>query len=272
MSIKNSSNVKLSSLFHVKRDDSGKRPEAPTGKCDIVMIGDRSGSMAQMGSGPVEGLIDFVQTQFKNVKAGSSIHMELVTFNDEQTIVFSKQLKQENKNIFGQIRENMRPRGFTMLYDTVVDALKRQEERLQKTQMTKLEMKLGHKISKIFVLVTDGEDNSSSRYTQQDVKEQIQQYQQEGGHAYFIAAEQDAIRSGARLGFKRDCSLQMSSSYQHSIEAFKAVTQVAQNVMSSKKTHFTPVQRQSSCSVEDSYKYDSSSSVPIFGKMTTPFC
>ena len=153
MSIKNSSNVKLSSLFHVKRDDSGKRPEAPTGKCDIVMIGDRSGSMAQMGSGPVEGLIDFVQTQFNNVKAGSSIHMELVTFNEEQTIVFSKQLKQENKDIFGQIRRNMRPRGFTMLYDTVVDALKRQEERLQKTKMTKLEKSLDTKFLKSLYLL-----------------------------------------------------------------------------------------------------------------------
>ena len=128
----------------------------------------------------------------------------------------------------------MKPRGLTKIYDTcclVLDDLIKNEEK-NKNKM------------KLFVLITDGEDNSSIFYDFKDLKQRVSNFKkQKNTNAIFIGANIDAIKTGNKFGFDKDTSLQMGSDPISAKCAMKCLSSVSTRSIDNKKIKFNTIQR-----------------------------
>ncbi|NLZ14312.1 MAG: VWA domain-containing protein [Thermotogaceae bacterium] len=88
--------------------------------------------------------------------------------------------------------------GSTALLDAIGDTVYRIENR----QMNNVENRRADKV--MFVIITDGEENSSREYSAQDIRQIIENRKQRGGWEFiFLGANIDAIGTAARLGIDR---------------------------------------------------------------------
>lgn len=204
----------------------------------IVIILDRSGSMATVRENTVKGFNDFISKQ-KEVKGDASV--KLVQFDDKYDVVFDKPL-QDTPEL---TQDTFVPRGGTALLDaqgrTIVE-LGRELEALSESERP-------NKV--IIVTLTDGHENSSTDYTREKVK-QLTEHQRTtyGWEFVFLGANQDAIRTAAGLGILRQSALTYSTA--DPIAYASAMNAMSANIASSrslgKAINFTEEERNSSLS------------------------
>lgn len=157
---------------------------------EIVFILDKSGSMSGLEKDTIGGFNSFINRQKEeNVEAFVSV----VLFSDNSEVAYDRVplAKIEPMN-----DKQYRVGGCTALLDSVGDAINhiknihkyaRKEDVPEKT---------------IFVITTDGEENSSERYSQKDIKKLISKHQEEGWEFLFLGANIDAVSEGSKLGIK----------------------------------------------------------------------
>lgn len=157
---------------------------------EIVFILDKSGSMSGLEKDTIGGFNSFINRQKEeNVEAFVSV----VLFSDNSEVTYDRVplVKIEPMN-----DKQYQVGGCTALLDAVGDAINhiknihkyaRKEDVPEKT---------------IFVITTDGEENSSERYSQKDIKKLISKYQEEGWEFLFLGANIDAVSEGSKLGIK----------------------------------------------------------------------
>lgn len=83
--------------------------------------------------------------------------------------------------------QNYRPRGNTPLYDAIAHAILETE----KVEAEKY----------LLVILTDGQENSSTEYTLASIKQLIERKQGEGWTIVYLGANQDAWKVGGAMGF-----------------------------------------------------------------------
>jgi hypothetical protein len=153
---------------------------------DITMVIDRSGSMESIRSDAEGGINTFVQAQ--RAEAGETL-LTLVQFDTEYEFVH------KGKPI-GQVpRFKLEPRGSTALLDAVGRAIRETGTRLAAMEESQRPGLV------VFVIVTDGQENSSREFTRSKIREMIV-HQQSVYHWQFtfLAADQDAFAEGGSLG------------------------------------------------------------------------
>lgn len=160
----------------------------------ILAIVDRSGSMA-WGMAHVEmanALNEFFKEQ-ANVEGKCLV--DYVQFDNVYEKVFSDTPVVEAKAV-------IKPRGGTALVDAIGQGTKELGDKLA-------EMKEVHRPGKVLVVVvTDGAENSSHKFTANAVKKLITKQQDEYDWDYvFLGANIDAVSTGALYGFKADKSM-----------------------------------------------------------------
>ena len=126
----------------------------------IKLVIDRSGSMISMGNEAINGVIDFLDKEKKNSKGKYNVDIEITSFDDKNETLYEGNLNLVDKKIIEHIKNGMKPRGFTKIYDTCCSVLNNLKTKKEENR---------NKI-KLFVLVTDGEDNSSIFYNLKDLK------------------------------------------------------------------------------------------------------
>ena len=120
--------------------NSGKyikgRPECPSQYINAVFVGDRSGSMYSMGSVPQEGAVQFMNKYkelAKKYEDALQIIVTIYTFDDEVEIPFSGNalwLVSSEQMYSEKVYSSMIPRGSTKLFDTAIQAIKKQQKDL----------------------------------------------------------------------------------------------------------------------------------------------
>lgn len=253
-----STNITLSSLAHVKRNGDNDRP-APPSYIDVAFVGDRSGSMCSMGQSAKKGTRAFLEDQVQMAKSGSSIHAEINTFDDKATTVYSDVVAKITEKDLDEVELAMEPRGCTRLYDSILEAITRQKERIRQKEasLSRAERNLGVSVLAYLAVMTDGHDNASI-HTKQDVNDAISQFRKIGGVATFLAAEQDAVEVGGDMGFAKNTCLQMSSNPQHAAAALRSVSYSLKRYTTSGSTRdaeFSQMERQTSCDPHDAILY-----------------
>ena len=256
----------LSCLKHVKRGDSTSRP-APPIHIDVTFVGDRSGSMYTMGESAKKGTRGFLEEQQKIAAAGSTVHAEVTTFDNEATTVYNDDVKNLTTTDLARVEEEMEPRGSTRLYDTILEALSRQRERIaqREASLPTIQRKLGVKVLAYLAVMTDGADNVSMA-RQGHVRSAVQKFRKNGGVASFLAAEQSATHVGGNMGFSKSNCLQMSSNPVHSAAALRSVSNSLKRFVSSgnaEASGFLKMERQSSCNPNDNYNHTASTPPPL---------
>ena len=159
--------------------------------CHISIVLDRSGSMGSIARDTIGGLNTFIEEQ-KKVSGEATLSLmqfdnafeTIFTFKDIQTIDIYKDYL-------------FMPRGMTALYDAIGKSIADTGEALGKMEENNRPSKV------IFVIVTDGEENSSKEYSQQAVQDMIKHQSEVYSWEFvFLGANIDAVSTGTSLGIK----------------------------------------------------------------------
>tara|TARA_B110000881_G_C18532475_1_gene493892 strand:+ start:754 stop:1347 length:594 start_codon:yes stop_codon:yes gene_type:complete len=174
---------------------------------DITIILDCSGSMDLIKSSTIEGFNTFLRA---HQAEGTNVRITLVKFNHEYTLAFEE--KKIKKKYFLN-EANFVPNGTTALLDAIGSTIKSVDSRIEKHAV---------KPGVIIAIITDGHENSSRFYTQNDIKKTIKKRSDKNNWNFmYLGANQDAIFEGNRLG--------ISSDYSHNFKASKVGVERAFN-------------------------------------------
>lgn len=163
------------------------------GDTEIVYILDRSGSMSGLEADTVGGFNSMIKKQINTEKRAL---VSVVLFNDKTKVLYDRVPIYE----VGHMRKgDYTVYGSTALLDAVGGAIHhignvhkyaREEDVPEKT---------------IFVIMTDGMENASRRYSYEQVQRMIKRQQRKYGWEFiFIGANIDAYAEANRFGIRKD--------------------------------------------------------------------
>lgn len=165
-------------------------------KTEIVFILDRSGSMSGLETDTIGGYNSMLEKQ--QAEAGEAI-VTTVLFDNEYEIIHDRSNIEEIKPL---TEKEYFVRGSTALLDAVGMTI---NKIVSATRNTKKEFQ-ANKV--IFVIITDGMENSSSEYTYKKVKAMIdKQKEQYKWEFVFLGANIDAIDTASKFGINDDMSV-----------------------------------------------------------------
>lgn len=181
-----------------------------TGKSEVIIVLDRSGSMESIKNDMEGGLKTFIEKQ--KLDPGECF-VSLYQFDTEYETVF------ENKNIQDVESIKIFPRGSTALFDAIGKATNSVGERLSKTSDE------DRPETVIFVAITDGQENSSKEFKSPQIKDMVSHQTDKYNWKYlFMGANQDAILNGQNIGVVHGSSLNYGTSSQAISGAFFALS------------------------------------------------
>ena len=155
---------------------------------DIIVVLDESGSMDVMKQEPVQAMNNLIKKQKENHE---DCKFSLYTFNN----TVNEKYKDVNLSDIKEYKDYS-PDGMTALYDCIGHAIDDK-------------MKTDRKTDVILVIITDGQDNSSHKYTCKQIKNKIKSQENDyNWKVMFLAANQDAFTSGESIGVQRGNSSQ----------------------------------------------------------------
>ena len=163
------------------------------GLTEIVFILDKSGSMSGLEADTIGGYNSFLK---KQKKVEGEAYVSTVLFSDYSKVIHDRVpiAKVEPLN-----EEQYSVDGCTALLDAIGGAIHhignvhkyaREEDRPEKT---------------VFVITTDGQENSSHEYSYAKIKKLIEKQQEKYGWEFiFLGANMDAIGEAGKLGIRAD--------------------------------------------------------------------
>ncbi|MDZ4851487.1 MAG: vWA domain-containing protein [Pirellulaceae bacterium] len=157
---------------------------------DITLVVDRSGSMQSIRDDAEGGVNAFIEDQ---AKEPGEAFLTLVQFDTEYEFL--------HKGVpISQVSKfSLVPRGSTALLDAVGRAINETGERLAKMNEPNRPGLV------IFVVMTDGEENSSQEFTKAQIKKMVEHQQDAyGWHFTFLGADQDAFAEAGAMGIDAD--------------------------------------------------------------------
>ena len=156
---------------------------------EIVFILDRSGSMAGLEADTIGGYNSLIK---KQKGENGEAYVSTILFDDKQEVLHDRVNLNDIKPM---TREEYYVRGCTALLDAVGGAIRhignvhkyaRIEDRPEKT---------------LFIITTDGMENSSHHYTYENVRMMIKKQKEKYGWEFlFLGANIDAIKEAGRFG------------------------------------------------------------------------
>lgn len=161
------------------------------GLTELVMILDRSGSMGGLESDTIGGFNSMIEKQKK--EEGDAL-VSAVLFDNMQEVLYDRM---EIGKVEPMDENQYYVRGCTALLDAVGGAIHhignvhkyaREEDVPEKT---------------IFIIITDGLENASRRYTYDKVKQMIERQKERYNWEFlFLGANIDAVKEAGRFGIK----------------------------------------------------------------------
>lgn len=157
---------------------------------DLVFILDRSGSMYGLESDTIGG---FNSVLDKNREQDGECYVSTVLFDDKMLVLHDRVNIQRVRPM---TRTDYFLGGCTALLDAVGGAIRHHD-------MIQRYLPADHKSKQvIFVIITDGLENASTKYTYDQVKEMIQGHESSGWEFMFLGANIDAAAEAGRMGIK----------------------------------------------------------------------
>ena len=164
--------------------------EKTNGQTELVFILDRSGSMAGLESDTIGGFNGML-TQHRS--EGGDVLVSTVLFDHENEVIHDRV---RIADVPALTSKEYYTRGCTALLDAMGDAIHhiknvhkyaRPEDRPART---------------MFIITTDGMENSSTRYTADQVRAMVKQQEEAGWAFVFLGANIDAVEVAGGLGIR----------------------------------------------------------------------
>jgi hypothetical protein len=160
---------------------------APTKAAEIAVILDRSGSMEAVATDAIGGFNAFLDSQRREP---GEARMTLILFDDRYQVPIKSQPLAEVPLL---TRQTFVPRGSTALLDAIGRTLKKMTESFAARPAAERPATI------IVAILTDGEENASREFSLAHISDLIAEKRAQGWEFIFLAANQDAIASAARL-------------------------------------------------------------------------
>jgi len=184
---------------------------------EIVCVIDRSGSMQPLQADAIGGFNTFLAEQ---QRLTGDARLTLVLFDHEYQVVHDGIGVGEARPLD---RSTYVPRGQTALLDAIGRAIMTVDARLRPTNSTPV----------IVCILTDGEENASVEYRQEQVSELIRRHRAEQGWQFvFLSAREDAFKTAASLSIDPKHSASFASSSAGIAGAYKSVTTMVKSFRS----------------------------------------
>lgn len=165
-------------------------------KTDIIMLLDRSGSMFTCLNDVEGGFNSFIEEQ--KMEKGETF-VTLAQFDDNYEIVYEDLPINDVKPL------NLSPRGSTALLDAIGKTIT--------SSKNKIKSKSYNPDIVLFVIITDGHENSSIEYKKDTIKSLISQCEKDLGWKFvYIGANQDAFSEAKSMGVGASGVLSYNSS------------------------------------------------------------
>ncbi len=197
----------------------------------LLFIIDRSGSMSGIRDDMVGGLTTLLEDQ---KKLPGFLTVDIVQFDNVIEQVCEMASPED-------VTITLDPRGGTALHDAIgfgVNGFAQRVAALPEHAKPK-----GIQV----VVVTDGEENSSTEYTAAQVKELITQKQEDPIWDFvFLGANQDAVVTGGALGFAKDASMTFAAAGAPVHAASAATSRYLRDRRSGNRQGFSPDERRRS--------------------------
>lgn len=163
---------------------------------DLTLVIDRSGSMESVREDAEGGVNSFIDNQKSE---DGECNLTLVQFDTEYEFIHN------GVNIKDVGKFSLHPRGRTALLDAVGRAINETGERLSKLKEEDRPALV------VFVIVTDGLENSSREFTLDKVRELIERQQNDYSWKFtYLGAGPEAFSQGMSLGVSKDAVAQYS--------------------------------------------------------------
>lgn len=154
---------------------------------ELVFILDRSGSMSGLEKDTIGGFNSLIQKQRREK---GKCYVSCVLFDDVQEVIYNRVPLNEVKKM---TQKQYYARGCTALLDAMGGAIhhignvhKYSKEEIGKT---------------LFIIITDGLENSSKRYTYVTIKQMVERQKEKYGWEFiFIGANMDVIQEANKFG------------------------------------------------------------------------
>lgn len=152
-------------------------------KTNVIVILDKSGSMEAVRQATINGFNEYLAGLRKD---SPDANLSLTLFNhsvDRREARPVKNIKPINMNTY-------QPDGSTSLYDAVCSTLKDSKTSKDKN---------------LVVIITDGQENTSTTYTEKDLAKLVSELEGKGNWTFvYLGANQDAWANASQWGFKQD--------------------------------------------------------------------
>ncbi len=186
---------------------------------ELVFILDRSGSMAGLESDTIGGFNSLIEKQRKQ---DGKCYVSTVLFDNVSEVLYDRV---ELSKIRKMTEDDYTVRGCTALIDAIGGAIHhignvhkyaRPEDVPEQT---------------MFVIMTDGMENASRRYTSDEVKKMIEKEKEKYGWEFlFIGANIDSVETARHFGIGADRSVNYHADAQGTAVVFDAVAETVCNV------------------------------------------
>jgi len=166
---------------------------------DIVIVLDRSGSMASVLQETIGGYNGFIEGQ---KKVAGECNVALVQFDNEYECVYAGKPVAEVPILDDK---TFVPRGWTALLDAVGKTIKDTSARILATQKALRPAKV------LVVIITDGGENSSKEYDYSKIHSMISDLRTSNWEFVFLAANIDVASYSDKLGIARGNAMKYTS-------------------------------------------------------------
>lgn len=177
---------------------------------NIHFILDRSGSMESCWDDTIGGFNSFLKSQSE-----FDSKITLVQFDHEYIVCYKDMAIKEAPVL---TKATFEPRGNTALLDAIGRTIKECEE-----------------VATV-VILTDGHENASRKFTKSHVKDLIDQKTKEGWTFVYLGANQDAFAEAGSLGIAPGCTMDYDT--RRTPEAFKRLSEVMSSQASGRSIKF----------------------------------
>ena len=160
---------------------------------ELVFILDKSGSMSSLEKDTIGGFNSMLEKQKK--AADGWCRVTTVLFDDRCTILHDRIDIAEVKPMTDA---DYCADGMTALLDAVGTAI----DKIRNVQKNSAEEGRAEKV--LFVIITDGMENSSREYSLRNVRSMIEEQRKNGWEFVFLGANIDAVETAGDLGISKD--------------------------------------------------------------------
>ncbi|RLC98437.1 MAG: hypothetical protein DRI46_11300 [Chloroflexi bacterium] len=175
----------------------------------IIAVVDRSGSMGRIKEDAQGGLNEFINTQ---KESDSEALLTVVEFDSEYNVVYND----GDLKLFEGY--TLKPRGATALFDAI-----------GRTAANVRDTKVAGK--KIFLIVTDGQENSSVEYRDsRQVKTIIEDMRKDDWEFIFIGADESSLEQARSLGMDMDTTFMFDKSGAGARDSYGAASAYTSNI------------------------------------------